>query len=64
VIVGIICLSGIMLGVICFLMSFHCYLTCCLGFTTLDYLFHGIEAPTNNKKARRIDSTPESERRI
>jgi hypothetical protein len=61
VIIGVICLSGVVLVVLGFLLAFHCYLSCYLGFTTLDYIYHDTENIENGGKNNR-EERPLSER--
>ena len=56
VIVGIIGVSGILLVAIVILLFFHCYISCFLHETTLNYLFGG----TKNAKVSNIKLTKES----
>lgn len=49
VIVGIMGASAILLIAISILFGFHCYISCCLNSTTLEYLFGGNFPKKGNK---------------
>lgn len=60
VIIGIICVNGVLLIVIFVLMAFHCYLSCYSKSSTFNYVFHRDSPPKKNIKLQKRDAGPES----
>ena len=50
VIIALIAISGILLILILILEAFHCYISCCLSITTLDFIIQNPSSSVSSRK--------------